>query len=225
VLKSVRKIIKKKKFTIYGFILRLVPSFVLVLLCFHLFGRVLVAPLLPLFSREIELLHPWCHVENMSRETGGGRDIIVCRATIHRNAEKETIRSLNTKLSGGIETSFLYIHPIIIYSLIFAWPSLTFKNRMKAVLISLPLLVAVELIDIPVTLAATHFNEPYILENSGEYSVVYPIGTLQVFWNHVMNNGGRQFLALLVSIIAIAPFHIRYDKSAFQQSEKKALQA
>ena len=33
-------------------------------------------------------------------------------------------------------------------------------------------------------------------------------GQIRLFWNYFLNNGGRQFLSLLVVIVSVAPFHL-----------------
>ena len=43
----------------------------------------------------------------------------------------------------------MYIHPIIIFSLLAAWPRIAFKDRLKLFGIALPLLFVVTMIDVP----------------------------------------------------------------------------
>ena len=97
------------------------------------------------------------------------------------------------EVKGGVWASALYIQPILLFSLLLAWPGLSLREWPKLALTSVPLLVAINLIDMPV----------HIIQKLEEgYAVASFAGSVRVFWWNVLNNGGRQFLAIVASALA-----------------------
>jgi hypothetical protein len=101
---------------------------------------------------------------------------------------------------GAFYGSVLYIYPIIIFSLILSWSVLPVKDRLKALMITVVLLMVVELMDVFV-------NVLWARENY--YVVMTLSGKVHKFIYHMLHNGGRQFLSLMVFFLSIAPFHLR----------------
>ena len=102
-----------------------------------------------------------------------------------------------TRLKG--QASSLIIPPIIIFSLILAWPALSIRQSLKAILFSIPLIVVIACIDYPLI---------FIAEIESVYSGGTLMDSIRLLWKHLLNNGGRQFLALIAFLISIAPIYI-----------------
>jgi hypothetical protein len=108
------------------------------------------------------------------------------------------------------QASSLCIVPIIVFSLILAWPGISLLNRLQTFLLSLPLIVLTHALDLPMIFIA-------IIESVHSTSVVG--NTVLSVWSHILN-GGRQFLAIVVFLISIAPVYIRFDRRPLLETRR-----
>ena len=108
-------------------------------------------------------------------------------------------------LTSSIHSSFQFVALIIYYSLLFAWPSFPLSKRIKAFLVTLPILILFVCIDIPVTIISS--IELGCLQKLHGIPMVdtFPRKVL-LFLSHFFNNGGRQFFAVLLFAFTIIPF-------------------
>ena len=106
----------------------------------------------------------------------------------------------------GINIYTIYIQPIIIFSLILAWPALSIKDRFKAALISIPLQFAILLINIPFYVITLH-------EKNVNFVNYHP-GFIRILWFQFLNMGGQQFMAILAFMVSIAPFYLIKPQTA-----------
>jgi hypothetical protein len=102
------------------------------------------------------------------------------------------------------QASTLCIAPIIIFSLILAWPGTSWKQRIKAMLISIPLILILAGLDYPILLIA---------DIESAYSDNYVLNTIRQAWKHLMNNGGRQFFAIIIFILAMVMTYPKQQQS------------
>jgi len=192
------KQVKTVKKNISKFVILIVMVLCLMVPLFYLFGSPYIKFLMPLISFAIEKIHPEYEILMFKIESLGESKKIFYKVNIHRlyTDNQGIIRTYRT-VTGNIYASTLYIQPIIIYSLLWAWPALSVKNKVKATAISLPLLIISELIDIPI----------HLINQMETFSPVDSVSSrLRVLYTNFLAIGGRQFLALLVFSISLAPF-------------------
>jgi hypothetical protein len=91
-------------------------------------------------------------------------------------------------------------HPVLVGALVLAWPKLR-RRRLIAAAAALPLLAAVEAVDLPLVLLGA--IEDAILAGAG----ADPHAALMVRWMMLLNGGGRIALSLAVGVIAVAAAH------------------
>jgi hypothetical protein len=139
-------------------------------------------------------------------------DQITYDITVHlkvSNARREILLDQDVPLHGEFMAKAMYISPIIIYSLILGWPGLSAKQRIKSIAVSIPLLIVVQLLDIPIFFV-NEIETSLALDSSSHF---------HDFWVYFINNGGRQFLSLIVAMLSIASVRIvlpkktKYDKA------------
>lgn len=189
------EMIKRTTTGIRGFIVRFIPALLLVSTLFYGLGSVYTRMLLPVFAFEMARVYP--EYEILSYGTTENR---IMGNSIYYNFK--SIRPIISK--AGVPqyniaeipmvASVLYIQPIIVFSLLLSWPALSLKERGWGLLISVPLVIAAALIDIPI----------YFIS---QIDSVFPTGSLseqmRIMLGNIFNNGGRQFLALLVALATV----------------------
>jgi len=175
------------------FFLRLVLAFLLTSLLSYFLGALYIRVFLPLFSWEIKVLHPEYTIEEFYLNE---RMQIMYQVQVSRvGVDIKGRRVGGTQARAGIVGKAMYIPPVIVFSLLLAWPGLSVRERLKVFLVSIPLLIATELIDIPVQII-NRIEAPWPVQGLG--------GHMRVFWTNFINNGGRQFLAVVVFLISFA---------------------
>jgi hypothetical protein len=187
--------IKKTATGIRGFILRIIPALLLVSALFYGLGSVYARMFLPVFAFEMALFHPEYEILSYGTEENRtmGNSIYYTFKSIRPIINVAGVpKYLNAKIK--MLTSVLYIQPIIVFSLLLSWPALSLKERGWGLLISIPLIIAAASIDIPV----------YFIS---EIDSAFPTGSLseqmRIMLNNIFDNGGRQFLALLVALATV----------------------
>jgi hypothetical protein len=97
-----------------------------------------------------------------------------------------------------------YLHPILILSIIAAWPAITLGERFKVLLFALPFLLIVEMVDVPVLLAsrseevvrANLLKDP----NAGK--------GLASYWVAFLHTGGRAALSILAAGLGLTCLYL-----------------
>lgn len=178
------------------FSLRLGVAVVVVSTIFIAAGPYYVRPFLKPFVHQIERLHPEYEIHGL----GLTPKQLWVDTTIHRNimaASGEVLRM--KRLHASLAVGYISIAPVITFSLLLSLPGMTLKKRLLAILLAMPPLAAVALLDAP-------FRLIYQLE--WLFYETSPPGLVRNFWQGFLMNGGPQFLALLVVLLAAAPFYL-----------------
>jgi hypothetical protein len=194
-----------KNFHILRTIVWFVVSYAVLLLLFMQFGKFYVKLFSPVFKAEVEFLFPEFKVYSMGYEQYRGQDMIFMQV---KTAE---VIPLDTKqLPAGYpivpKTHVVnqYMHPVIIFSILLAWPGITLLERLRMLGFAVPLLFLLELVDIPLVLVANcqqHINSLY------PDPVVAPALPL-IYWREFLMNGGRPVLSILVACLAVAGHYL-----------------
>ncbi|TFG92822.1 MAG: SEC-C domain-containing protein [Syntrophobacterales bacterium] len=186
----------KPTISIRGFMVRFLPALLLVSALFYMFGSIYARVLLPVFAFEIELFHPEYEILSygMEENQNEGNKIYYTIKITRPIFNKRGVPLYDKQVRLDTVASVLYIQPIIVFSLLLAWPALTFTERGWGLLTSVPLMLAAASIDIPVFFI-------YTIESG------FPVGSLseqiRIMLNNFFSNGGRQFLALLVVLVTV----------------------
>ncbi len=190
---------------IFRFMLHLAAAFAGVSMLFLFFGSIYLQSLLPLISSAIEHTSPSYEVlEAKTVNVNSIKQIHYTIRTHHPFVDAEGKKWPASDQTVGIHGLSIYILPIVTFSFLLAWPPLEKKKKALAVLVAIPLIMALEVIDIPVFLLYT-LKESYI---NASLHVPVEIAWYHEFLYDFFNTGGRQFLAILVFIASVAPFHI-----------------
>jgi hypothetical protein len=182
-----------------------VISYVLLLFMFMELGHFYVKLFSPVFQAEVEFLFPEFKVYSIGHEKYRGQDMIFMQV---KTAE---VIPLDTKqLPAGypiIPKNHVvnqYMHPVIIFSILLAWPRVTLRERLRMLSLAVPLLVVLELIDIPLVLVANcqqHLNSLY---PDPAMAPALPL----VYWREFLMNGGRAVLSILFACLAVAGHYL-----------------
>jgi len=179
-----------------SFFIRLVPACLFVIAIFYLIGPFYIKGHLKLFKNEIELLHPEYKVLSYDITKINQLDYIQFLFQVNKTPDdpaSSAKKGSKIRLKG--QASTICIASIIVFSLILAWPGIGLKQRLKASLISLPMLFIHSSLDYPI-IFITDIESVY-----SSNSIV--LNHIREIWNHSLNNGGRQFLAVLIFLAAI----------------------
>ncbi len=178
----------------------LILSFVALVAAVSLYHRTIAGWFLPLHRQAVELLVP------------NGWRVVSLRVTEEKQESFITVRVETDSpglLSGqvipaglGINGSTLLGHalqpPLLMLTLLLAWLFMAPGGKAGPILLSLPFLLLVEAIDVPLVLTGSIYD---ILHVNFAASSAIPIQTRTM---HFLNGGGRQALSLAAAIAAIA---------------------
>ncbi|MGO9445890.1 MAG: hypothetical protein ACLPXB_14080 [Thiobacillaceae bacterium] len=105
---------------------------------------------------------------------------------------------ISRNLDGSVQAPIYYalIHPIMLSVAALAWPSLSWKGRVARLLISLPILVVLEAVDIPLVIYSS-INEILAQTYDPNYLIAKPVD-----WVRVLEGGGRFALRIAGAVVA-----------------------
>lgn len=175
---------------------RLILSFVLAFCVMagvmYMIGPRYIRAFLPVFSKQISLLHPEYDISEFYLNE---QNQIMFQVRVNRFMIDDQGRHVGgTEAKAGIQGYSMYTAPIILFAVILAWPGLGYKTRFKAFLIALPLFILTQLVDIPVL----------VINRVEAYWPAVTFGAkLRMFWAFVLANGGTQFMAFLAALVSI----------------------
>lgn len=158
-------------------LVRLLVAYVALCALFALAGTNILRPLAPVFGRELELLRPGVLVEEVAIQ---GSDVTVIL--------KNVSETRGWQLRVTTDASFGFIYPIVVLSLLAAWPFGRWRPRLVAMGVAAGLLALFVIIDLPLDLAMT---------------ITRVLDEKSPFGSFFFNNGGRQFVALLIVAAAL----------------------
>jgi len=88
-------------------------------------------------------------------------------------------------------------HPIVLAASALAWPALTWRGRLLRLLLSLPFLVLLEILDVPLVLASS-INDLVTFSLNPQADAASAL----IDWVYVLDGGGRFALCIAASIAA-----------------------
>ena len=181
-------------------LLTLVFTYVILLITFTYFGSWYAKLFLPLFRWEIERF-PGFKVESTEFEKHLGEHTIAMKVRVTRNNRQGYPMSFVR--TQGWHPMHQYLHAILLVSILAAWPRISLKNRLKIFCLALPLLVLIEMVDIPLRVVSR------CLETFANFSRNPSASSaLASYWVDFMDSGGRQFLPLVAACLAVGVFNL-----------------
>jgi hypothetical protein len=190
-----KKSIKPIKIKFVSFFLRLIPACLFIIILFYFISPFFINGHLKLFKNQLRMLHP--EYEVLSHDIIKINQLNYIQFLIKVN--KDSTLPNSSLYKGAIvkvkgQASTLCIAPIIIFSLILAWPGLALRKRFKAILLAIPLMFIFSALDYPIM---------FIADIESAFSDAPLMNDIRLLWKHLLNNGGRQFLALMICLLSI----------------------
>jgi hypothetical protein len=176
---------------------RLFLSYFVLLAAFTFCGSYYAEALFPLFRQEVALLSSQVEVLSIGFEDHEDQQLISM-------VVKLTDPRINRSMFFRWPPMNLYLHPIIIFTMLFAWPRITRRDRVKLFAMSVPLLLILEMIDMP--LVALSRGEAYTQALLAAEGVSPPL--IHAYWLSFLSNGGREFLSVCTALLAIAMLYL-----------------
>ncbi|KPA11097.1 YGGT family protein [Candidatus Magnetomorum sp. HK-1] len=205
---------ENKKFPIIFFTIRLIFSCGIITIFFVNFGPTYVQTVLPLIKKQIQWIHPDYDIYEMAYKEKGLSQEISVHLTIYRGFTDEfgktgSLRNVNY----AIHASTLYSHPIILFSLILSWPGLSLKKRIISLGCGFVLLFLAIIID-----------HPFHLISQAEQGLIVEtlFGKIREFWVFMLTNGGRQFISVLLFLLAISYHYFKLPAPLQKQVNRNA---
>jgi hypothetical protein len=181
-------------------------AYVILLVLFSQFGAYYFKLFQGIFHWEIDFLYPQFKVASLEMEDQYGQQYISLNVKLTENVITNDGRLLHTVGRPYVAKTISinqYLHPIVIFSILAAWPGLLLTDRFKVLLFVLPFLVIVEMLDIPILLAtrcqevmrANLYRDPMAEKSLGSY------------WVAFLHTGGRAALSILAIGLALGCFY------------------
>jgi len=187
---------EKQHFVILGFTFRLIVACSLISIFFVYAGPYYVQAVLPLIKKQIQWFHSDYILHTLTYEERGISREISVNISIVKPFTDEFGKTGNWRdVSYSIHASTLYSHPIIMFSLLMAWPGLSIRRRILSTGFGLVLLFVAIVVD-----------HPFHLISQAEKGLVIDsfLGNMREFWVFMLTNGGRQFISVLLVLLAIS---------------------
>ncbi len=191
---------KFRKSGLIRFIILLAAVFIVVSSIFYMYGTYYIQALLPFFSFGIEHINPDYEVLATNLvDADNGKQLHFTIKTHRTFVDEQGKIWPGSEHTAGISAYALFIHPVLVFSLLLALPGFSFKDKSIFILISLPFLFIAEIIDIPVHILYV-LKEGYVVDI---YRQNMQTAWYHEFWYRFLNTGGRQFLSLTVVGISV----------------------
>ena len=166
------------------------------------FESFLLEHLLPLFRYELNVLLPSFHIDSLDWKIEHNETVVALGATL---SEYRVI--LNKVFPAGVSinvstlAAHAWAHPVLMLSLMAAWPGVAWKRKPFLLLTTLPFIVLAEMLDIPLMLWGS-------LEDM-LYWQVDPARINESIGSHVqhfLDGGGRYALSIVLTVLAVTLF-------------------
>jgi hypothetical protein len=181
-------------------------AYVLLLVLFSQFGSLYFKLFQGLFHWEIDFLYPQFKVVTLQMEELHGQQMIALNVKLTENVIKDgkLLHTVGRPYTAKTISINQYLHPIIIFSILAAWPGIALIDRFKVLLLLVPFLVILEMVDIPILLAtrcqevlrANLYQDPWAEKSLGSY------------WVAFLHTGGRAALSILAIGLALGCFYL-----------------
>lgn len=176
----------------------LFPLAYIVLLALSLqLGQHYVGFWLPLYRWEIGWLFPDFQIGGLVLADNRGESVVALNLNlVHYTVLAGQVLHPGGSVSSSTLTGHALQHPLVLLSLLIAWPTSNLPHRIALLCLSLPFLLLIEMLDVPLVLLGS--IEDLILAN-----VRHDTSSFLVAWMNFMNGGGRLALSIVAALVAI----------------------
>jgi hypothetical protein len=161
------------------------------------FGQHYIEFLLPLYRWEIAWFAPDYDIVSLAIADSHNESVIALNLDLIRYT---VVAGHALPPTSGISSSTLVghalQHPLMILSLLAAWPASSNFQRVKLFLIAMPLLLLVEMLDVPLVLLGS-------IEDLMIANIAPDTFSFLVAWMNFMNGGGRLALSIFAALAAV----------------------
>jgi hypothetical protein len=184
--------------TLRSFALRLVLALAATTAVFALLERPFVEALRPLYRLQVYWLAPEFRVNALTVADRKGETVVQLDVEYARDA---TVHGIQIPKGAGLTVSTLagyaLIHPIVLLSVLLAWPGLDTRRRAWGVVAALLLVLLLEAWDLPLMLLGAVRDAILAKVAPGQWSAA-------VAWMRFLDGGGRMALPLAAAAVLIA---------------------
>lgn len=161
------------------------------------FGQQYIELLLPLYRWEIAWLAPDYHLVSLAIADSHNESVIALNLDLVRYT---VVAGHALPPTSGISSSTLVghalQHPLIMLSLLAAWPASSNFQRVKLFLIALPPLLLLEALDVPLVLLGS-------IEDLMIANIAPDTFSFLAAWMNFLNGGGRLALAIVAAFATV----------------------
>ena len=120
-------------------------------------GQHYVELLLPLYRWEIAWLNPDCRIASLALINTQGEALVgLDLEAVHQFLFAGQIIPAGAVISSSTLLGHVVLHPLLMFSVLLAWPGISGRGRLALVVIALPWLALVEMLDVPLLLTGSH---------------------------------------------------------------------
>ena len=160
------------------------------------YGQHYVEFWLPLYRWEIGWIFPDFNIASLALADNRGEGVVALTLNLtHYTVLVGQVLRPGGSVSSSTLSGHALQHPLVMLSLLAALPVLNFKHRIALICIAVPLLLLVEMLDVPLVLLGS--VEDLILANAAPTSDSFLIN-----WMNFMNGGGRLALSIVAALAA-----------------------
>jgi len=189
------------------FLLRFSAAYVFVSVAIFFFGPWVTERHLPAIEAVIRLYGSEHELLSLKTGISGSHLSIIYTFEITKYFHGVSLPLIET-LSNSITSSILFVPHIIFYSLILSWAGISWKRRLATIVLSIPVMAAFFISDAAITIISS--IELEVRKKLLGYKVDHTfMSSLLVYLCYFFNNGGRQFMGILMTVIAIIPLHMK----------------
>ena len=162
------------------------------------FGQHYIELLLPLYRWEIAWLAPDYHIVSLALADNHNETVVALNLDLIRYI---VVASHALPPTSGISSSTLaghaLQHPLLMLSLLVVWPTANNFQRIKHLVVAVPLLLLVEMLDVPLVLLGS--IEDLMIANIAPDTLSFLVA-----WMNFMNGGGRLALSIVGAFTVVS---------------------
>lgn len=163
------------------------------------FESILLDALVPLVRTELKLLLPEFHLDYLDWKIDRAETVVALTATLveHRVVLGQVLPP-GVSINASTIAAHAWVHPVLMLSLLTAWPGIAWRRKPLLLLLSLPFVLLAEMLDVPIMLWGA--LEDLIYFQLDPARVMESMGSRA---QHFLDGGGRYALSILLALLAV----------------------
>lgn len=161
-----------------------------------------IESLLPLFRMELKGLMPAFRIDYLDWRIERGETVVALTATLTEyRAVLGEVYSPGVSVNASTLAMHALVHPVMMLSLVFAWPGVALKHKPALLALTLPMIVLAEALDVPLMLWGA--VDDFLYWQVDPARLAESIGSRT---QHLLDGGGRYALSIALALLSIALF-------------------